>query len=133
MNVMRNQLEKLEAAKAVYLWYFGYLWLPLVGFGGCLWLPLLTFCYLCLPLFTFSHLSLPFPTFPYLSLPFPYLSFPFPTFPYLSLAGNLFWKCGASQNNTCATLLLKSEKSTKPLIKYIILLFIKQEYKVNNT
>ena len=41
-----NQLEKLRAAKAVYLRLhlvtFGYLWLHLVTFGY-LWLPLVTF------------------------------------------------------------------------------------------
>ena len=55
-----NQLEKLEAAKAAYLW---------------------------LPSDTFGYLSLPFLTCPYLSLPVltcPYLSLPFLTFPYLS-------------------------------------------------
>ena len=62
----RNQLEKLEAAKAVYLC------LPFL-------LPLLTFAYLSLPFLPFPYLSFPFLTFPYLSLP--YL-----TFPYLSLA-----------------------------------------------
>ena len=44
-----NQLEKLEAAKAAYLW-----------------LPFLTFP--CLPLVTFGYLSLPFLTFPYWTL-----------------------------------------------------------------
>ena len=96
-----NQHEKLEAAKAAYL----YLWLTFVTFPY-LWLPFVTFTYLSLPLLTFpnlQNLSLTFFTlftFPYISLailsysylclplPFltlPYLFFPFLTFSYLSL------------------------------------------------
>ena len=44
--LIENQLVKLEAAKAAYLWLpldtFGYLWIPLVTFGY-LWLPLVSF------------------------------------------------------------------------------------------
>ena len=41
--IVLNQLEKLEAAKAVYLWLLliGYLWLLLVTFGY-IWLHLVT-------------------------------------------------------------------------------------------
>ena len=59
VDMLKYQLQKLECAKAAYLW-----------------LPFLSFGYL-----SFPSLSLPFLTFPYLSLSF--LTFPYLSFPYL--------------------------------------------------
>ena len=55
-----NQLEKLEAAKAAYLWF------PLVTFSYP-WL-LVTLCNLMLPLVTFPYLTLPYLSLPFLTL-----------------------------------------------------------------
>ena len=62
INTNINQLEKLEAAKAAYLWLpldnVGYLWLAYLS------LPVLTFSFLPLNL---SYISLPVLTFPFLT------------------------------------------------------------------